>query len=97
MEIFGPACYADWEQCYHVFRIGCLMHNAVSLCTLDRYRDLIKSYWTRYGSKVWVIIYQADVRARLEHIDRMRGEGMKISSSSAPTGERLFDKDHLWD
>ncbi len=97
VEIYGPSGFDDWEQCYHVFRTGCIMLNAVSLSTLDRYRDLIKGYSNRYGAKVWVIIYQADVRARLEHIERMRRRGAKLSVAGASTGERAFDASRPWD
>jgi hypothetical protein len=97
VEIFGPACVEDWEQCFHVFRTGCLMLNAVALGTLDRYRDLIKYYSARYSGKVWVIIYQADVRARLEHIERMKRRGMKLVANGASTGERPFVAERPWD
>ncbi len=73
------------------------MLNAVSLSTLDRYHDVIKQYANRYGPKVWIIVYQADVRARLEHVDRMRRNGIKLHSAGASTGKRIFDKERPWD
>ncbi len=65
----------------------------VSLSILDRYCDMIKLHSHRYGPKVWIIVYQADVRARLEHIERMRRKGIKLLSADAFTGELIFDKD----
>ena len=46
---------------------------------------------------MWIIIYQADVRARLEHVERMRRKGMKLHGAGAATGERVFDVNRPWD
>ena len=47
------------------------MLDAMSSSTLDHYYDLVKSYMQRYGPSVWMILYQADVRARMDHMERM--------------------------
>ena len=47
----------------------------ISPARLDNYEKNIRSYVERYGDSCWAIIYQADVRARLEHSERMRRQG----------------------
>ncbi len=74
-----------------MYRAECLMLDAMSLSTLDRYRDLIKSYATRCGPKVWVIVYQADFCARLEHIECMKRTGRKLQAEGSVTDGRQFD------
>jgi hypothetical protein len=64
-ECFGPATFLDWEASYKVWRTGCLMLGAMSINTLDLYYNTIKSYVQRYGPSVWMLLYQADVRARM--------------------------------
>ncbi len=51
----------------------------------------------RYGPKVGVIVYQADVRARLEHLERMKRKGLKLMPAGVATGERQFDGSRPWD
>jgi hypothetical protein len=96
-ECYGPASYHDWEQSFRVWRTGCLMLNAISSATLDQYRDLIYRYVTRYGAPVWLILYQADVRARLESMERMRRKGQKLHMLGTQIGERVFDPARPWD
>lgn len=47
------------------------MFVAMSSSTLHMHRDLMALYAQRYGPETWVILYQADVRARREHLERM--------------------------
>jgi hypothetical protein len=74
-EINGPVTFDDWCQCYSVFRTGAIMLEAILPVYLDAYSDLMKRYHERYGSKVWSLLYQADVRARLEQSERIRRLG----------------------
>jgi hypothetical protein len=97
VECYGPPSFHDWEQSFKVWKTGLLMFNAVSLSAIDGYRDLIYSYWVRYGVTVWLILYQADVRARLEHLERMRREGASLVAAGAPTGKHTFNPEQPWD
>ena len=45
---------------------------AIDLGTLDMYRELIERYHATYGPQVWHLLYQCDVRARLELADDVR-------------------------
>ncbi len=42
-------------------------------------------------------VYLADVRARLEHIERMKRKCLKLMAAGAVTGERQFDPDRPWE
>jgi hypothetical protein len=96
-ECFGPSTFLDWEASFKVYRTGCIMLNAVSISALDAYRDLISNYVLRYGQAVWLIIYQADVRARLEHLERARRKGARLHAASAPSGDYGYDTAKPWD
>eukprot|EP00971_Amphidinium_carterae_P279385 5546209-Amphidinium_carterae.1 len=48
------------------------MLQQLSPARLDSYRDHIKRYVDRYSSAAWPLIYQAEVRARLELSERLR-------------------------
>ena len=47
------------------------MLDLVGVARIDRYANQLMNYAKRYGSNVWHVIYQADVRARLEHLERL--------------------------
>eukprot|EP00971_Amphidinium_carterae_P337282 6474019-Amphidinium_carterae.2 len=44
----------------------------ISPARLEAYREHIRRYAERFGHPCWPIIYQSDVRARLEHVVRLR-------------------------
>jgi hypothetical protein len=97
-ECFGPSTFSDWEQSFRVFRTGCMMLEAISSSALDQYHDLIQRYYQLYGPSVWLILYQADVRARMEHMERMRRQGAKLhSAGSGYTSTHKFDPARPWD
>jgi predicted PP-loop superfamily ATPase len=49
-----------------------VMIDAVDLGNLQSYRAHIERLAERYGPKVWSVIYQGDVRCRLEHMERLK-------------------------
>lgn len=105
LELFGPSDFESWDACYRVWRTGMLMLGAASLSTLESYREQVALYSRRYGRDSWVVIYQADVRARLEHLERMRraGEARHRALTAAPGtpvaggDDRIFDPAMPWD
>ena len=56
------------------------MLNAASLSALDSYRHLVFPYVRRYCHIVCLVLYPGDVRARLEHFDRIRRSVVKLYS-----------------
>eukprot|EP00959_Pyramimonas_sp_CCMP1952_P062706 1311004-Pyramimonas_sp.AAC.1 len=77
VELYGPCDYETWAECYAVFKTGALMFNQLTPARLDAYEKHIRHYHERYGRDQWAIIYQADVRARLELSERLRRRGQE--------------------
>lgn len=44
-------------------------------------RDLMALYAKRHGLETWVMLYEADVRAHLEHLSRMRRRAFSTEAS----------------
>ena len=75
VESYGPGGFETWEQSWRVYRAGCIMVDQVSVSTFDAYLGLMFHYSRRYGQAAWAIQYQADARARLEQLERLRRKG----------------------
>ena len=71
-EQLGPPSFQEWSRCYRVLRTALIELDEVCPANLDAYHDHMARYASRYGSSVWLLQYQADVRARLEHAERLR-------------------------
>eukprot|EP00971_Amphidinium_carterae_P137008 2715093-Amphidinium_carterae.1 len=72
------------------------MLNIISPARLDAYREFIARLHRTYGESIWPIIYQADVRARLEHAERVRRDG-QLAHSRGQAGINVFRPDTPWD
>jgi hypothetical protein len=96
IEIAGPGCFSDWLQCYGIFRTGAIMMEAILPVYLDQYSDLIKRYSERYSASVWPLIYQSDVRARLEQTERLRRLGASLPDDPAARCRFVADKPWNW-
>jgi len=98
IELFGPENYEQWESCFRVWRTGCVMLGAITCATLDAYRDQIGGYARRYGQAAWAIVYQTDVRCRLEHLERMRRRARDDpSAATAGPEQRRFTEARPWE
>lgn len=86
VELYGPVCFEAWYQSFMGFhnRVGCLMLGQIASGTC------------RYGKESWVIIYQADVRARLGQIERARRRGAVLPEGSVTNGV-VLQKDKPWE
>jgi len=74
-ELRGPGNFDSWLACFLVFKVAMVMCNAINISSLDGYINHIKKLTGLYGSETWGLLYQADHRARLEQIDRIRRQG----------------------
>lgn len=79
-----------------VFRTACIMLDLSTPSRIDGYIDLIKSYVVRYGAACCYLIYQADVRMRLEQAERIRRRG-EIETSAHIDEATKFDPKKLWE
>ena len=69
---YGPTNLGAWLQSYNVLMTVLVMIDAVDLGHLQKYRSHIERLAERYGPRVWSVIYQGDVRCRLEHMERLK-------------------------
>ena len=98
IEMYGPPDFDAWRECYMVFRTGAIMFEQITPAKLDRYEKLIRGYSDRYGRECWPIIYQADVRARLEHAERVRRQGHDAYETAQRAGlTHPYDPAKPWD
>ena len=72
VEIRGPPSFYDWNKCYELLQTGLIGFNAVDLGSLFAYLTRIRRYHDEFGDSFWALIYQADVRCRLEEMERIR-------------------------
>jgi hypothetical protein len=68
-----------------VYECSLLLLKAVRVERLKQYSELIRAFLLQYGPSVWPIVYQADVRMRLEHFEKLR-RGAEIELSRLPAG-----------
>ena len=84
IEIFGPPDISFWNASWKVYQNALLMLDAVDLGPLDRYQDRINKYYEEYGQGVWLLLYQTDMRARNERMQRLHLHLQRTSSSLGP-------------
>ena len=97
MEMYGPNNLTAWLQSFNVLMTVLIMIDAVDLGHLQKYKAHIERLAERYGVKVWSIVYQADVRCRLEHMERLKrdlvAEHEKITNAG---GTSTFNPKRPW-
>ena len=73
------------------------MLGAVDLGVLEAYRNTIQKLHRTYGEVIWLNLYQADVRARLERIPRHRLALVgRHRAAQAVGGTTAFDPSRPW-
>jgi len=82
-ELRGPGNVDSWLACFLVFKVAMVRCNAINPSSLDGYIHHIKKLAGLYGSETWGLLYQADHRARLEQIDRIRRQGALLYEAAA--------------
>ena len=70
-EISGPACYADWERSWRVFKFAMEMLGAASRTRLDKYKAQIENLNRDYPT-MWWLVAVADIKMRKVHLERIR-------------------------
>ena len=99
MNIFVHICL---DKCYTLLQTGMVMFDQVDLGNLMSYQDKVKGYSDRYGVGVWHLIYQCEVRTRLEHFERIRRQGQVLLADALLVNPALdkstfsFQEDRPW-
>ena len=97
LELLGPANVAMWEACYNVLMNALVMVDAVDLGALMSYKQHIIKLHDRYSSKIWPVIYQADNRCRLEHMERTRRVLQSVHEDAVRRGSSTdYDDARPW-
>jgi hypothetical protein len=101
VELHGPSNIAQWIGYYNVLQNILVMLDAVDLGHLLRYKTMIERFHDKYGEKVWSVIYQGDVRCRLENMPRIKRIAQAAHDKTTSTGSTTnYDParpwNHMW-
>ncbi len=72
LELPGPPDFDSWGKSWLVLKCTFLLLGGFKPERLDLYGEHLRSFLTTYGPDCWFLIYQADVRMRSEHFERIR-------------------------
>jgi len=98
LELSGPPSHDQWHRAFLCLRTALVSWGAVELGRLDKYSGMIGRYCERYGASCWLQIYQADVRCRGEHMERIRRRGDEArAKAEAAGGSHPLDPARPWD
>jgi len=92
-EVYGPPSTHHWNASYTIMRVSFLMLDLLDLGILDSYALTINDFHAKYGEEAWLLIYQCDVRFRLEHLERI---AMEINLTSMRAGVNTMDYKVKW-
>ena len=97
VELHGPANIALWAQSYQVLVNTLVMLDTVDLGTLLKYKGKIEKFHDRCGEKIWAVLYQADVRCRLELMERTKRQLVSAHEAALAKGSSTdYDSNRPW-
>ena len=67
--LYGPPDAKTWLKRYKSWRNSTIMLEHISPEMLDRYPDRVMHFADTYPDYLWPLLYQADVRARSDHLN----------------------------
>ena len=70
IEILGPATYTMWKSCWTILANSLLLLGALDLGNLVDYGLFFDRFHARHGERTYPLMYQADVRPRMELMGR---------------------------
>ena len=68
LVLYGPPDIKAWLKNYRIWRNAAIMMEHVPAETLSHYPDRVQGYADEFPEYLWPLLYQADVRARSEHL-----------------------------
>ena len=74
IELMGPPTFETWLASWNVFKTILIMLQVAPLGALLEYQGMMEAYYDMHGLQAWALLYQFDVRTRLEHFERLRRE-----------------------
>ena len=100
VELPGPPDFNTWWRCFRILKTLLLLLGVVQVEHIDNYGEFIRGLHDTYGSRVWFIIYQADVRMRQEELEstRRHAEASQNKYSGTPLATlSSLDPKKPWD
>ncbi|CAE8649245.1 unnamed protein product, partial [Polarella glacialis] len=70
-ELPGPPEFETWWRCWRVYKVAMLLLDVADPERLEAYGEHIRGLRNTYVDS-WFLVYQADVRMRSEHFERLR-------------------------
>ncbi|CAE8651021.1 unnamed protein product, partial [Polarella glacialis] len=70
-ELPGPPDFETWWRCWRVYKVALLLLDVADPERLEAYGEHIRGLHNTYVDS-WFLVYQADVRMRSEHFERLR-------------------------
>ena len=96
-ELKGPSNFEEWYLSWQVFKTAAIMIGFISPETLERYGTFIKRMHTTYGARCWLLLYQADMRYRLEEAERVRRRGEDEAARASDPALAEYDGNFPWE
>jgi len=96
-EVRGPSNFEEWKACFLIWRTAVIMLDIVTPGAADAYVRHIERLNKTFGSSVWLMLYQTDIRFRAEHSERVRRRAQQIYDRLPPGTTGDFDPAQPWD
>ena len=97
IEIMGPPNLEAWKECFAILSTAYVMLDVVDLGVLNAYCKNIERLYSRYGQSTWAILYQTDVRFRLEHLLRIKRQYADAHDEAKAAGhDTPYEVDRPW-
>ncbi len=96
LELPGPPDFDSWWKSWLVLKCTFLLLGGFKPERLDLYGEHLRSFITKYGSECWFLVYQADIRMRGEHFERIRRK-LQIDFDAHKPNDLGFDPKTPWD
>jgi len=96
-ELPGPHTFDHWWASFRVLRTTFLLLGTADTELLDNYGEMVRGFHNMYGSAAWFIIYNADVRMRSEHFERLRRHAERDHADAVDCGvSTAYDITRPW-
>ena len=97
-ELPGPPDFDTWWKSWRVLKTVFLLIGAVTAERLDAYGEHVRKMAIRFGAICWWLVYQADVKMRLEQFERLRRIAEALHSAATVAGTHSdFNPAKPWD
>ena len=98
LELFGPPTYQIWKDSYEIWVTLCRFNKTMCLDTLIGYSGILEDFHRTYGPACWALIYQVDVRTRLEYTVTLKREAEEEKADWLKRGlVHEYNEDQSWE